>query len=194
MNQDGLENFFGCLRECQSTKLVEMHFRSAYATSFINNLASAHSIKSNCEADSAKPLLSEMQDFFFSESERVENECGQEENMDDCVFDCKLNKIGFKNDGYEYDYDPISVNVKFSEKDEIVKFTNASHSVCDKLFKVIKCLACRETLKTKTIPNDICKPTDLFKQNFAEVNNLINIILPQICEQKFVKKKHTKIY
>lgn len=204
MNQDALENFFGCVRSCQSSSLIATHFRSGYATVFVNNLTSAHSIKSNCAPDLAKPLLTEMDDFFLNdrngkvcESERNDGEvngCDREKCLDgnsNLVF----NSNG-ENDCYEYDFDPISVEIRFSVEDVDSKytFTDASNLVCDKLLKSTKCDNCRATIEIQN-ENDqhsIKLSSDLFTESFIRVCNAIKIILPQICEQKLLKIKVLK--
>lgn len=210
MNQDGLENFFGCLRACQnSSSLVPMHFRSAYATLFVSNQASSHSIKSNCEPDMSKPLLTEMHDVFLSDGKRCECqtnendtrkccesvECEGEKRRDSVDSDFICNTNGFKNDGYEYDYDPISVGMKFSQKEvtSVNSISDAANTVCSKLLKVTKCPNCKDTIETRSKDkHTINHPSDLFKINFQTVLSAINNILPQICEEKFVKKKLLK--
>lgn len=195
MNQDGLENFFGCLRSCcqNSSSLIAIHFRSAYVTTFVNNLASAHSIKSNCEQDLSQPLLTDMHEFFLNDKR-----CKKDTDENDDNFNLKFSK----NDGYEYDYDPISINIKFSDMevnsiyDETL--SNAASIVCDKVLKATICRKCRETLETTTSQgqeiksdhqNTINHPSDLFIKNYIHLANAIDIILPEICEQKFLKKK-----
>lgn len=202
MNQDGLENFFGCLRSCcqNRSSLIAIHFRSAYATTFVNNLASAHSIKSNCEPDFSKPLLTDMQELFLNDKCKESEEINDKEKENDCDLTSNLNCS--KNDGYEYDYDPISVNIQISAKeiDSINSIrdqalANASNVVCDKLLQVTKCQKCRETLETTAFhdsQNTANFPSTLFIKNFTNVVNAINIILPSICEQKLLKKKLLK--
>ncbi|KAJ6645827.1 hypothetical protein Bhyg_01036 [Pseudolycoriella hygida] len=69
LNQHALENFFGSLRSCQnSSSLIAMHFRAAYGTTFLKNLSSAHLIKSNCEADKSKPVITNLRNFILNYS------------------------------------------------------------------------------------------------------------------------------
>lgn len=195
MNQDGLENYFGCLRSyCHSSSIIPMHFRSAYSTSFINNLSSSHSIKSNCEPDLSKPLLNEMNEFFLSDN----NE--NNDTVEAKSVDSNLNCI--KNDGYEYDYDPITIDVEFCGKkinclDNNSVLSDSCNTVCNKILQVTDCHKCRKSLETpiyqdKTSQNTINQPSDLFKKNFLNIINDVNIILPQICEQKLLQKKLLK--
>lgn len=182
VNQDGLENFFGCLRAYQnSSSLIAMHFRSSYATAFVSNFASAHSIHSNCEADLSKPLLSDMHEFFLNDDRNELNDCGAGPSTD---------LTSYKNDGFEYDFNPVSIKVQFSEEVLSSKnnYVDAACDVCDKLMKVTKCIACRGTFETID-KNDRCtKPSDLLIENFTRIASACDKILPEICEEQFLKK------
>lgn len=56
LNQDPLENFFGCIRSHGSRNVspTPSGFESAFASLLINNLSSNHSVGSNCEEDDCK--------------------------------------------------------------------------------------------------------------------------------------------
>lgn len=192
MNQDGLENFFGCLRSCcqNASSLIATHFRSAYATTFVNNLVSPHSIKSNCEPDLSKPVLSDMHELFLNDKNCKENEHNdnEKEKQDDRNVNSNLNCS--KEDGYEYDYDPIAVNIKFSDNEinsiYVETLSYASNIVCSKVLQATKCRKCRKTIEKTDIQNTVNCPSDLFIKNFTNVFNATNVILPEICEQKFI--------
>lgn len=199
MNQDGLENFFGRMRSCcNSSSLIATHFRATYATVFVNNLKSSHSIKSNCEEDLSTPLLTEVQELFLNDDDDAnerENECGlNDENGDDMEID-----------GYVYDYDPIITDLKYSEQEMKLDddaIPNVSSSVCNKMFEVIKCEKCRKTLETSYDLNDskinsdsditLKHPSVLFVDNVKSVFSFIKFVLPRICEEKRLKEKLIK--
>lgn len=185
MNQDALENFFGCLRSCQNSKsLIATHFRAAYGITFIKNLSSALSIKSNCEPDTSKPLLTDLVDFFLNYS-NVEENTGSSSN--DADNDDDVDRVIF---------DPLHT---FSDKE--ISFvsneaiSNASSSVCDKMIKITKCINCRKTLESSLNSNDQSgsdtpkRPSDIFTSNFRQLVCGINDVLPNICVEKYLRKK-----
>lgn len=181
MNQDALENFFGCLRSCQNSKsLIATHFRAAYGTTFIKNLSSAHSIKSNCELDTSKPLLTDLNKFFLN----YNNDASESDSdTDDDEKDADI-------------FDPLYI---FSDKDisyiEHEAISNVSSSVCDKMLKLTKCVKCRKTLETSPNSNeqngsdDIKVPSEIFKINFKKLLCCINDVLPNICTEKCLRRQ-----
>lgn len=187
MNQDALENFFGCVRSCcqNSSSLIATHFRAAYATTFIKNLSSAHSMKSNCEPDISKPLLSDMNSFYLNYN-NVVKENGLNAND---------SHIDDNNDNDTVTFDPLhnfsDTEVNFISNEAI---SNVSGSVCDKMLKITKCVDCRKTLETSLTLNDQCNsdtpehPSHIFKNNFKKLVGGINDVLPEICAEKSLKK------
>lgn len=186
MNQDALENFFGCLRSCQnSSSLIAMHFRAAYGTTFIKNLSSAHSIKSNCEADKSTPLLTNLRNFFLKY---------------DVVEETETNSSDYDTDDDDEDdkivFDPLHIftnnDINFIDNEAL---KNVSSSICDKMLKITKCPNCRKTLETSYNPNDQCDsetlkhPSDLFNNNFQKLVSGMNDVLPNICVEKHLRKR-----
>lgn len=148
MNQDGLENFFGCVRSlCQNqSSLITTHYRSGYTTKVVNNSINMHSIKSNCEPDCSTSLLSDVHKIFLK-NETVED-----------VNDANVNNIP-----EIIIFDPIIFDPQFSEpnlnflNNESISYN--STSVCRKLIEAIKCDECRETIETLDIQNTIKYPS-----------------------------------
>lgn len=183
MNQDALENFFGCLRACQhSSSLIATHFRAAYGTTFIKNLSSAHSIKSNCEPDTSKALLTDLNKFFLN-YDVVKETVSNSDDIDDSDTE---------EDGDTAVFDPLfhfsNNDVDFINNEAIA---NVSSSVCDKMLKITHCLNCRKTLETSSNTNDdtLSRPSDTFKNNFKKLVCGINDVLPNICVEKFLRKR-----
>lgn len=187
MNQDGLENFFGCVRsQCHnSSSLIVPHFRSAYASIFVTNTSCVHSLKSNCEPDIFTPLLTNVHRFFlkYEEGKRDLNESDDTDITDDeheaDIFDPLFN---FTDD------DITDIN------NEAV--TNVSSLVCDRMMKKIKCKNCRKSLETSISLSENCahpdipkQPSNLFKTNFQRVVCAIRDILPGICTEKSLRQK-----
>lgn len=180
MNQDALENFFGCLRSCQHSKsLIATHFRAAYGTTFIKNLSSAHSIKSNCEPDTSKALLTDLNKFFLNYDVVKETDSNSDESDTD-------------DDDNTGVFDPLFIfsnnEIDFINNEAIA---DVSSSVCDKMLKITECINCRKTLETSSNPNDdtLKQPSDTFKNNFKKLVGGINDVLPNICVEKFLRKK-----
>lgn len=186
MNQDALENFFGCVRLCQnSSSLIATHFRAAYGTSFIKNLSSAHSIKANCEPDKSKALLTDLNEFFLNYN-NVENE----------NHETGSNLTDSDDDDDEIIFDPLhnfcNNEINFIDEEAI---SNVSSSVCDKMIKMTKCLECRRALETSSNLNaqynfeTLKHPSHIFKENFEKLVSGINDVLPYICTEKCLKIK-----
>lgn len=185
MNQDALENFFGCVRSCQnSSSLISVHFRAAYGTTFIKNLSSAHSIKCNCEPDSSTPLLTDLNKFFLNYNNDV-NET-----------DINSHDSDSDDDDVAIVFDPLHTfsnnEISFINNEAL---SNVSSSVCDKMLKITKCLNCRKTLETPLNPNDHYDsdtpkhPSDIFKDNFKKLVCGMNDVLPNICVEKCLRRK-----
>ena len=177
-----MENFFGCVRSCQnSSSLIATHFRAAYGTTFIKNLSSAHSIKSNCEPDTSTPLLTNLRNFFLNYDKVVVETDSNESDTSD-GDDCNESVI----------FDPLhnfsNNDVNFITSEAI---SNVSSLVCDKMLKIIKCKNCRKTLEICFKPGDetVKHPSDVFKKNFEKLLSGINDVLPVICVEKCLRKK-----
>ncbi len=187
MNQDGLENYFGCVRSrCHnSSSLIAAHFRAAYASTFVTNFSSVHSMKSNCEQDISTPLLTKAHEFYLKYNNVVQR---NDSNADDSIDDGNNSDV----------FDPLH---NFTDNDFNVINSEAisyvSSSVCDKMLKIIKCSDCRETLEASMIDDtvnfeecDIPKqPSDLFNTNFRKLLCGMNDVLPDICAEKNLRKK-----
>lgn len=178
MNQDALENYFGCIRSCcHSSCVIPTHFRAAYVTTFVNNLSSAHSIKSNCEPDVSVPLLTEVHRIFLNYDivEDVDDSDHSDAEEDDQLI-----------------FDPLHnfSNTKIKESSN-----EAVSNICDSLLKTIKCKNCRKMLETSSILNDhdildVPKhPSGIFNNNFKKILSGISDVLPTICAEKFLKRK-----
>lgn len=65
-SQDGLENFFGCVKSCnQANKPTPREYRTSYATMVINNITGTNSLHSNCEQDQSVSVLDNIHDFVL---------------------------------------------------------------------------------------------------------------------------------
>ncbi len=178
-----MENFFGCVRSCQnSSSLIATHFRAAYGTTFIKNLSSAHSIKSNCEPDTSTPLITNLKSFFLNYNNVVNETSSNESDTDDDDDD----------DNDTVLFDPLhnfsNSDVNFITSEAI---SNVASSVCDKLLKITKCKNCNKTLETCYSPGDetLKHPSDVFNKNFRKLLSGINDVLPYICVEKGLRKK-----
>lgn len=163
-----------------------MHFRAAYGTTFIKNLTSAHSIKSNCEADTSTPLISNLRNFFLNYNivdsvDLNENDSDDEEDDERCSDDT---------------FDPLHnfsvADVNFISSEAIA---NACGSICEKMLKITKCINCRKTLEMpwqksdKSVSETLKQPSDILKNNFRKLVHGINDVLPNICVEKCLKRK-----
>lgn len=63
--QDGLENFFGCIKSCnQSNKTTANEYRTGYATMLINNMTGTNSMRTNCQPDDSTAILTNIHEFI----------------------------------------------------------------------------------------------------------------------------------
>lgn len=91
INQDALENFFGCIRYYSNSKTVTARqFRCSYSTAIINNLTSKHSRYSNCEEDNCKPLLYNLQILL----ESTDEVCKKDEVSENLLDSINLSDLG----------------------------------------------------------------------------------------------------
>lgn len=218
MNQDGLENFFGCVRSCchNSSSLIATHFRAAFTTVFVNNLSSTHSIKSNCEPDWSTPLLTDIHYLLLKKNNDESNttnidltdtedihdiilkNTNVESNTPNIVKDNSITPDSNIVDEFENEtYDSIIFQPEFSEQElnfiNEEAISNLSTLVCNKLLKATMCDECRSTLETSSNliheENDIKYPSNLFVQNFKKIFCNIDESLQYICAEKCLKKK-----
>lgn len=181
LNQDGLENFFGCVRNIvqNQSSLITTHFRAGYTTKVVNNSINVHSPKSNCEPDCSTPLLSEVHKLFLKKKnvelvdELILTNYSEDVIIDTIDFDPKLSEIDLK-DPNDSAMSQISVNV------------------CSKVLQNLKCDECRASIETVST-SQISYPSELFNQNFKKIFCATNTMLPHICHEKYVRKQLTEM-
>lgn len=202
MNQDGLENFFGNVRACCQNKnsLLAGHFRGAFATVFMTN-STSHSIKSNCEPDSATPLLTDIHILLNSkniENRNSETASNSSNNTDPINVDSEsLNRVNDNVVGFEMgSYDPIIFDPEFTEKnldaiEQEAVFDISKHVFVKLLDLTDECDLCRENLESSLNPSDdsVRIPSMSFTDNFKKIFCNIDQCLESICSEKCVKAK-----
>ncbi|XP_037037374.1 uncharacterized protein LOC119075089 [Bradysia coprophila] len=63
--QDGLENFFGCIKSCNySNTTTASQYRTGYTTMVINNITGTNSLYSNCQPDDSESILTNIHEFI----------------------------------------------------------------------------------------------------------------------------------
>jgi hypothetical protein len=74
LNQDALENFFGCIRShgVRNTNPTCTSFEASFKTFIVNNFVSPHSAGANCEEDESTEALDCLQNFINVESDEIE--------------------------------------------------------------------------------------------------------------------------
>lgn len=184
-NQDGLENFFGCIRSyCCSNVVTARSFRSAFSTAIINNLTSKQSINGNCEDDLCKPLLHNLQAMFAVTDEIL--------NAQNVTSDKLQQQITF---------DLLDLEeVQFSENE--AKNCTAAN-IGNKLLKKSKCSDCCNSIRTEPIrlkgvvisqqssssDNDQVYPNTQFINTVKSMLSKIEKMLPSFCSEKNLKQK-----
>lgn len=187
MNQDGLENFFGNVRSnCQVKKQpMAFQFRSAFTNLIVTNLTAKHSIRSNCQDDKGFALLQNVIDMYDMDCEESEDEFEDDED---------ILELGIDNE---------EITPNFLADEALVL---ESANACRDVLVTSKCDACKNTLeaycpltqhgilKKCEITSDAEKrtftyPTVLFMSNFKLLFKKVQILLPFICDEKFLSRK-----
>lgn len=179
LNQDPVENFFGCIRSQAGRNInpSSSSFASSFKTLLVNNMASCHSPGMNCEDDENEGLLQNLRNFLSADvpgprtPHSVEVACyiKGEEN-----FNFNSNK---------------NVSIIGHELNSYL-----SGFIVKKLLKKISCSDCIEDLVnvndsnqgTPSVlhPDARTNACSKFKRLFSRSCQIINYFLPKICSRK----------
>lgn len=181
MNQDGLENLFGCIMSCCQIACspISTQFRSGYTTTLLNNLTSPNSIYTNCENDASIPLIQNVHELISE----YENADPSDNRVDSDIH----GMVGLTRENI-IDIDPL-----FTVPDSDVSEGKAYECsrICRKLVQKFDCQACLSTVLI--IQEDdsfsLKNPSDSFIETFQTLMYVINDIVPRLCAEKFLKKK-----
>lgn len=186
LNQDGLENLFGCVMSCSQVVAspISTQFRSGYTTSLINNLTSSNSIYTNCENDASVPLLQNIHELIAQYEKSASNDNGVDSGNRGNMCDIDgLNPEGI-------DIDPLFTVPDMNFLDSKGMVYESSH-ICRKLVQKVDCQDCLCTILTVQEDDSLSfkSPSDTFIQIFKSLQNVINDIIPRLCAEKSLKKK-----
>lgn len=177
MNQDGIENFFGCVKSfCRINVNPNVrNFRAGYTTAILNNVTGKSSVRSNCEKDSSTNLLNDMHELVLKYNERL-NDHNVENDDDVDMLEIRAS-------------DPLFVQDKLNFAENIAT-SEISSSACRQLLQTIKCKNCKNNLQTHTNNADsaIVSSSKNFKESFQNVFNDVDNAIPGICFVKSIKK------
>lgn len=95
MNQDSLENFFGCIRShgVRNINPTCTNFTQYYKTLILNNFAAPHSISFNCEEDEGTAILTNLRHFIEIENDEVSTEAIEVEAPQNITFSASTDYI-----------------------------------------------------------------------------------------------------
>lgn len=209
-SQDGLENFFGCVKSCnQSNKPTAREYRIGYGTMTINNITGTNSLRSNCEQDTSTSILTNIHEFILDCNDEASK--GMMEIDEFIAFDpnCELESdqlhVGI-DDMIVFDPEPDDEDMDLIESvvipdngnvDELILFDpqfddetlnyfeneailRDSTVICQKLMKFNHCVECKDVLQTTE--------TSIVR-NCMNVLSGLNITIPHFCSEKSLKTK-----
>lgn len=179
MNQDGIENFFGCVKSfCQNNVNPNVrNFRTGYTTAILSNVTGKSSVRSNCENDLATNLIGNMHDLVLKFNERS-NE--QSDGTDYNITDMWENRAS----------DPLRIQSDLSIV-EIEATSEIFSSICRELLKTISCKNCRCNIIDQK--QDVVYPSKLFNESCKSMYDDIINVLPGICFVKSIKQQLLEI-
>lgn len=183
LNQDPVENFFGCIRSQAGRNInpSSSSFASSFKTLLVNNMTSSHSPGMNCEDDENEGLLQNLRNFLSVD------EPGS--RAPHCV------EVAFYIKGEE--------NFKFNSKTNVSIIGHELNSylsgfMVKKLLKKISCSVCKEDLVyvnnsnhgTPSVlhPDARTNGCSKFKRLFSRSCQILNYFLPKICARKNLSK------
>lgn len=196
MNQDGLENFFGCIKSCcqAPNSPIATEYRTAYGTTIINNINSSSSKGSNCEPDSCVPLLNNVDEYIFnyvSEPKQSQpKDSLPKENITETyeieAEDDVMNSIIFDPQISESDLNFV--------EDEAMVLT--SSLICKKVLETTNCESCISNLQAPSLQDDhtiinssesidqlVSFPSVIFMRTLKQVLPIVYELIPHVCTQ-----------
>lgn len=192
-NQDGLENFFGCVKSCsQANKQTPTQYRTGYGTMAINNITGTNSLRSNCEPDKSTAILTSIHEFISDYKTPSNNSSNSElSNIDD------MDELNLIEREVMLDVDDvdkiIAFDPQFGKEElnflEIEAFSHASSMISQKLMKSTSCDECKINLQLITENDMFCTNETIFVRNCNNVFRGLACIIPHICSEPSLKKK-----
>lgn len=190
MNQDGLENFFGCLKSL-CTVVVTTQYRTAYGTTIINNMSTNSSKHSNCEPDYSISLLDNIHEFLCNYLSNSKETCSDvnivsnDNIMDTIIFEPQLTEAD------------LHIN-----ENEAISLT--SSRICKNVLERSNCENCRKILQTlpqkdhdiihkmEASDKSMFFPSELFIRICKKLLLGIYELIPYVCSQNNVRQKILK--
>lgn len=182
LNQDPLENFFGCVRShgVRNVNPSCDSFISSFKSLIINNFMSAHSPASNCEKDESEGALDSLKEFLMREMEGI----APTDTHEDALIDPKF--------------------VFSDTKHAIIIKTHAyiAGYLARRILRAIGgCKQCKNALITKEAteehllieeraynPKALVRPSTPFINIFSKCNDVVHHYLPMLCTENLSRK------
>ncbi len=203
-SQDGLENFFGCVKACgQTNKLTPREYRTSYATMTINNITGTNSLRSNCEQDHSTSIVENIHEFIlgcnkeppkdtmefdeFIAFDPIDNgesnqECYGSDEM--VVFECDEEMNLIETNAATHHDEVIVLDLQLENETssyfESQALSLAACSIYRKMMKFNHCLECKNVLQ---------ETEATFIQNCVTILRKLDDIIPHLCSEYSVKKK-----
>lgn len=201
--QDGLENFFGCIKSCnQNNKATPSQYRTGYTTMIVNNITGTNSLQSNCQPDQSTAMLTNIHEFITvcqetcQESDSIDANNASEMNLDEVTFfdspknlsDCDHLESMIVFDPQSEREEAINFDTELCGTEvDLIKFEAISHDssrICQKLFKTTKCEECKNNFELMDETAALLSIENVLRS--------LNEIIPKICFEDSLKKKLTK--
>ncbi|XP_037039348.1 uncharacterized protein LOC119076598 [Bradysia coprophila] len=210
-SQDGLENFFGCVKTCnQANKPTPREYRTNYATMVINNITGTNSLHSNCEQDQSVSILQHIHDFVVS--------CNKEpsavaSNVDEIIAFDPIENYSSDHENCDNDMEEMIVfeprhndNITLVESkvashmanfDDLIVFDPQPENELESYFEIGSLSRISGSIYRKLIKPIHCQNCKnvlpmietSFIENCTKVFRRLNCAIPHICFETSLKKK-----
>lgn len=180
INQDPLENFFGCVRSHGYRNINPdcYNFMTSFKTLLINNFASTKSISRNCQEDNCQGLLKNLTSFLNTEHVNTDN---------------FISSLPFNLQNQIPVFNPI--------QDMTVGFV--AGYICSKILKSInQCSTCTQILKSTdknnnlinirqyhNVKKQLCHPSSIFSTTLGRILSLFSTSITSICSDQNLRQK-----
>ncbi|KAK9710416.1 Transposase protein [Popillia japonica] len=176
LNQDPLENFFGCIRShgVRNITTTVASFISSYKSLIVNNFASPHSPGANCEEDNSDDALDSLKNFIYKIQEDTTDIDTIEEEDDHFAFTTI----------YKIQEDTTDIDT-IEEEDDHFAFTTANNERINKTHAYIPGNVARKILR-KVGPCKQCANNERINKTHAYIpGNVARKILRKVgpCKQ-----------
>lgn len=200
--QDGLENFFGCVKTYnQNNKPTPSQYRTGYTTMLLNNISTTNSLQSNCQPDQSTAMLPNIHEFITEfKNQPLQSFEPKTQNITPSVvfdpevemmpnyalntmilFEPQIDESG-ADAGHEEEINlglgAAGAEVRVIDTQTISNFCSR---ICQKLIKTTKCMECKDIFQLMDENDAILSVEQIYRR--------VNETIPTICHEAPLKKK-----